>query len=85
MVQRFLTLFSAAAAALAAACGSPQAAPRPARAAYAMPRYDHILVLVGENKGFERLMQQVFAGNFVVLYQGSAATFLANMLSHYPW
>jgi phospholipase C len=33
-----------------------QAGPVPAGRDRAMPRYDHIFVIVGENKGFERLM-----------------------------
>ena len=35
--------------------------------------------------GFEKLRGQVFAGNVYLLYQGSMASLVANMLGHYSW
>lgn len=56
-VQKIATGVAALMTACLAAFAPVEAPGAPARGARsAMPRYDHIIVIIGENKGFERLM-----------------------------
>jgi hypothetical protein len=43
------------------------------------------ILQVDGNQGFSNVMNHLLRGNIAVLYEGSAATLLSTVTSHYPW